>query len=178
MPNPEPAQGESFPVSGQDPTAVESDARSQTSPAGPVYAGFWRRFAAFLIDEILLGAVALIFSTPLYLSGSSGSGNSGLEIAVLSNRIFSFLLHWLYFALMESSSRQATLGKMAIGIMVQDYEGRRISFLRGTGRYFGKFLSAFILGLGFLMAGFTRRKQALHDMLAETLVVMKKGGAA
>ena len=78
---------------------------------------------------------------------------------------------WLYFALMESSSKQATLGKMALGIRVTDVNGNRIGFGRATGRHFAKILSGLILGIGFLMAAFTEKKQALHDMIAGTLVV-------
>jgi uncharacterized RDD family membrane protein YckC len=72
---------------------------------------------------------------------------------------------------MESSAKQATVGKMALGIIVTDLDGRRIGFGRATGRYFAKILSALTLGIGFLMAGFTERKQALHDMVASCLVI-------
>ncbi|HKZ16739.1 MAG TPA: RDD family protein [Geobacteraceae bacterium] len=145
-------------------------------PTEPSYAGFWRRFLAFLIDAFILATVSFLFTASFFLTVMSGPDSKALGVTVLSNRIFSFLLHWLYFTLMESSSKQATLGKMAIGIIVTDYNGQRISLLRANGRYFGKFLSAFIFGIGFIMAGFTRKKQALHDMLAETLVVMRRGG--
>jgi uncharacterized RDD family membrane protein YckC len=80
---------------------------------------------------------------------------------------------WLYFAMMESSNKMATLGKMAIGIKVTDLNGNRISFGRATGRYFAKILSGMILMIGYIMAGFTEKKQALHDMIASCLVVMK-----
>jgi uncharacterized RDD family membrane protein YckC len=80
---------------------------------------------------------------------------------------------WLYFALMESSNRMATLGKMAIGIKVTDLNGNRVSFGRATGRYFARILSGMILMIGYIMAGFTQKKQALHDMMASCLVVLK-----
>ncbi len=80
---------------------------------------------------------------------------------------------WLYFALMESSVKQGTLGKMALGIIVTDANGNRISFGRATGRYFGKIISGAILCIGYIMAGFTEKKQALHDMIAGCLVVNK-----
>ncbi|MFC1717630.1 RDD family protein [Candidatus Poribacteria bacterium] len=82
-------------------------------------------------------------------------------------------LYWLYSALLESSSKQATLGKMALGIVVTDMELQRISFGRATGRYFGKIISVMIIYIGFLMAGFTEKKQGLHDMMANCLVVKK-----
>ena len=75
---------------------------------------------------------------------------------------------WLYWASMESSPWQATLGKKALGIEVTDFAGRRISFARASGRYFGK-----IIFIGFILAGFTERKQALHDMIAGCLVVRR-----
>ena len=80
---------------------------------------------------------------------------------------------WLYFAIMESSPTQATLGKMAIGIVVTDMSGNRVSFGRATGRHFAKIVSGIILGIGFLMIAFTERKQGLHDIMADTLVQVK-----
>ena len=82
-------------------------------------------------------------------------------------------INWLYFALMESSANRATVGKMALGIIVTDMQGNRISFARATGRYFAKFLSAMILLIGYIMAGLTEKKQALHDKIADTLVIPK-----
>lgn len=120
------------------------------------YGGFWRRLVAFLIDSILLGVVTGSLEAVL-----GGESRGGLQT----------LAGWLYFALMESSRHQATLGKMALGMRVTDLEGERISFLRATGRYFAKILSALILFIGFIMIGFTQKKQGLHDMLAGTLVV-------
>ena len=83
------------------------------------------------------------------------------------------VISWLYWSLMESSAKQATLGKMALGIKVTDLNGNRIGFGKATGRFFGKILSGIILDIGFIMAGFTEKKQGLHDMIAGTLVVMK-----
>ncbi|MGA9497765.1 MAG: RDD family protein, partial [Terriglobales bacterium] len=77
---------------------------------------------------------------------------------------------WLYEAFMESSSYQATLGKMIFGMKVTDLYGNRISFGRATGRHFAKWLSGMILGIGYIMVAFTERKQGLHDLLAGTLV--------
>jgi uncharacterized RDD family membrane protein YckC len=83
------------------------------------------------------------------------------------------LLSWLYAATMESSPWQATLGKKALGLMVTDIQGQRISFGRATGRHFGKILSGVILGIGFLAIAFTSKKQGWHDDLADTLVLRK-----
>lgn len=115
-----------------------------------VYAGFWTRFIAALIDLIIL-----------------------LLFGAITDYRFGFILHWLYFALLESSSKQATLGKMAIGIIVTDLNNNRISFGKATIRHFSKILSLVIFFIGFFMAGFTKKKQALHDIIADTLVVIK-----
>jgi uncharacterized RDD family membrane protein YckC len=84
-----------------------------------------------------------------------------------------FVAVGLYYSVMESSPWQATLGKRALGLQVTDLQGRRISFGRATGRYFAKIVSGLTLSIGYLMAGFTRRKQALHDIIAECLVVRR-----
>ncbi|HEV2122514.1 MAG TPA: RDD family protein [Chloroflexota bacterium] len=122
------------------------------------YAGFWRRFLAALIDGILLGIVGGILTSQM---DQTASGS------------ISTIIGWLYYAGMESSSRQATLGKSLLGMTVTDLRGQRISFLRATGRYFAKILSAIILMIGYIMAAFTERKQALHDKLADTLVLVR-----
>jgi formylglycine-generating enzyme required for sulfatase activity/uncharacterized RDD family membrane protein YckC len=143
----------------------------QTVSASRVkYAGFWRRLAALFIDSIIIGMVAYIvyLMIPVVLSGRRPGGQ------VLTTWIAGMIVHWLYRAGMESSSGQATLGKMALGIIVTDYEGKRISFARATGRLLAKILSAVIFLFGYIMAGFTEKKQALHDMIAKTLVVVKE----
>ena len=86
----------------------------------------------------------------------------------------SIVITWLYFALLESSTRQATFGKMALGLFVTDLEGNRLSFARASGRYFSKIISGMTFTIGFLMAGFTAKKQALHDMIAGCLVLVRR----
>jgi uncharacterized RDD family membrane protein YckC len=130
-----------------------------------MYAGFWRRFAAWILDGLLLSLVTVPFTLQF---GGDAAAEAARTSAVGT---ISTVVGWLYFALMESSAKQATVGKMALGIIVTDEDGRRIGFGRATGRYFAKILSALILGIGFLMAGFTERKQALHDMVASCLVI-------
>ncbi|HEY4613324.1 MAG TPA: RDD family protein [Bacteroidota bacterium] len=152
------------------------------------YAGFWKRFAAYLIDTLIIGCVlgifSLVFGIGLFsaiFSADMASMSEDEAAAVAAGMVggmisFFFMLsiaQWLYFALMESSSKQATLGKMALSIIVTDMNGNRISFGRATGRYFGKILSGLILSIGYIMAGFTEKKQALHDMIAGCLVVNK-----
>ena len=138
----------------------------QTVTGTTIYAGFWRRVAAVLLDGLILGIIEvpitlLLVGADAYSEPTRVRPTSGLFTAI----------GWLYFALMESSPKQATVGKMSLGIVVTDLDGRRVTFGRATGRYFAKFLSLLILGIGFLMVAFTERKQGLHDILAKTLVV-------
>ncbi|MRR06812.1 MAG: RDD family protein [Deltaproteobacteria bacterium] len=141
------------------------------SPATVAYAGFWRRVAAFLIDRLLLSFVnAALCLSYFFLSGMDWRGEE-LQTLTLTSAVFGFLLKWLYCTVLESSSFQATLGKALIGIRVTDEQGRRISLLKANARYWAKILSTLTFGFGYLMAGFTRRKQALHDLVAGTLVV-------
>jgi uncharacterized RDD family membrane protein YckC len=93
--------------------------------------------------------------------------------AMLRLALLRIVLHWLYYSLLESSAWQATLGKKALGLEVTDLDGNRIGFGRATGRFFAKFISWIILLIGYIMAGFTEKKQALHDILAGTLVIRK-----
>jgi len=144
--------------------------------AGQVlYAGFWRRAAAILLDVILVGVALGILGGPFGVwRGWALRRPFAFGPLPCFGGLFHTAVSWLYFALFESSSYQATLGKQALGIAVTDLYGRRVSFARATGRYFAKFLSSIPLCLGFMMAGFTARRQALHDMLAETLVIRKR----
>jgi uncharacterized RDD family membrane protein YckC len=131
------------------------------------YAGFWRRFAAYLIDNILIGIVIGIVIAIL----GAIADDAGIVIGYLVAIVGTFV----YFAWFESSDRQATVGKIALGIQVTDVQGNRVSFGKALGRNVAKILSALILYIGFIMAAFTEKKQGLHDMIAGTLVV-KKGG--
>jgi uncharacterized RDD family membrane protein YckC len=143
-------------------------------PAVP-YGGFWRRLLAYLIDGVVLGTVggALQAAVALIVQGSSAVPQNGGVVPTAASGVWSvifFVGTWLYFAFMESSPYQATLGKMALGMKVTDVEGNRISFARATGRWFAKILSALILYIGFIMIAFHPRKRGLHDIIAGTLV--------
>ncbi len=128
------------------------------------YAGFWRRVAAALIDGILVGIVSWIV-TAIFSAISDGAG--------VAAQILVLIAAYGYYAGMESSSYQATVGKIALGIQVTDLNGNRISFWRALGRNLAEILSALILLIGYIMVAFTEKKQGLHDMIAGTLVVMK-----
>lgn len=138
-----------------------------------VYAGFWKRYAAYFIDYILLTVVTLPLSMIINLAGV-GSGNEGVQVALtLVVMLLSMVISIGYYAGFHASRGGATLGKMAVGIKVVRGNGERISFLRAFCRYLATIVSSLILMIGFIMAAFTERKQALHDMMCDTLVVDK-----
>jgi uncharacterized RDD family membrane protein YckC len=146
---------------------------------GAQYGGFWIRWVARLIDGavvcIVLGPIVLVLFSSYFATHHAldrdQPPDAGFFVMIVLISIVAGLSVWLYEALMTSSSRQATLGKMAFRMKVTDLSGARISFGRATGRFFAKILSGMILNLGYIMAGFTERKQALHDMIAGTLVL-------
>jgi uncharacterized RDD family membrane protein YckC len=175
-----PSCGEPIPDPSSAPKTITSPTAGLSAAARPVvYAGFWLRLFAYLIDTFLLGIViGLAILRPMMDRAGITPDNPWILITGTSRQIFAINLatsmaSWLYWALMESSVWQATLGKKVLGLMVTDLEGRRVSFARASGRYFGKILSVLSLLFGFAMAGFTEKKQALHDIIAGCLVVKK-----
>jgi uncharacterized RDD family membrane protein YckC len=164
-----------LPSPGATYSAVNTQYPPYLAAGGVRYGGFWIRVVAAIVDHVLLrivvAPVTLIFGGLGMASRMSGLPHRGL--AILGGGVTVILLlfgSWLYEALMESSSYQATLGKMIFGMKVTDLSGNRISFERATGRHFAKYLSGMILGIGYIMVGLTERKQGLHDLLAGTLV--------
>jgi uncharacterized RDD family membrane protein YckC len=165
-------------ASNQAPPSYSATAGAYPSTipvAGIHYGGFWIRVVAAIIDAVLLRVVVapigIIFGGLGMAGMMTGLPHRGLRL--LGGGLTAILLifgSWLYEAFMESSSYQATLGKMIFGMKVTDLHGNRISFERATGRHFAKLLSGMILGIGFIMVAFTERKQGLHDLLAGTLV--------
>ena len=162
--------------------------------AATAYAGFWLRFVAAIIDGLVIGVPIgiLVFMSiasmiPTFLHTAQDNPQDpqaamALVVAILP-RIFFLLVvalagGWLYWGLMESSSWQATLGKKALGLYVTDLAGNRPTFGRASGRYFAGRGISYVPSIGGLyylvdciVAGFTERKQALHDMIAGCLVL-------
>jgi uncharacterized RDD family membrane protein YckC len=137
------------------------------------YAGFWIRFVAYFIDGIALYAVFFLIISVFGLNMFSDPEAMDMSNLMLIN-VLGLLFSVGYFVGMESSAKQATLGKMAVGIKVGDENGDRISAGRATGRFFAKILSALILYIGYMMAGWDPKKQALHDKIAGTYVFFNK----
>ena len=169
------------PVSPPPPAPTVSTPPPTSPAAGQAtqYANFGWRFLAVILDAIVTGIAGVLLGAMLGLMAGLGGAMTGVQDAAAfgAMNLLGFLsgtaAGWLYEALMVSSSYQATLGKMAVGIVVTDMQGRRISFLRATGRYFGKFVSSMIMMIGYLIQPFTEKRQALHDMMAGCLVLRK-----
>jgi len=148
------------------------------APADVAYGGFWIRVVAYLIDGILLNIVfgiigAIVGVSMIPVDPTNTDPMAGME-HMGRFQLVALVVTWLYFALMESSPRGATVGKMVLGLRVVDEQGNRISFARATGRFFAKFISTIILMIGYLMVAFTERKRGLHDMIAGTLVIKNR----
>lgn len=158
-------------------------------PIHSPYAGFWLRFVAYVIDGLMCGLVIGVFVLILIaiigvgtLRGTGETFNDPETFFAAPAVIFLFAAigvlcvfgTWLYYALLESSVHQGTLGKMALGLIVTDMEGKRVTFARASGRFFAKIITGLIpFFIGYIMAGFTQKKQALHDMIASCLVLKK-----
>lgn len=177
-PVPPPASDDASPYA--PPRAALHDDSAVVAGNHVVYAGFWKRVAASIIDSFVTSMLFWVIMIPVFaIAGgglsaisSLGDGTAG-ALFTAAYYLTSILIPMVYLAWMHSSSNQASLGKMAVGIKVVRTDGERISFLRGIGRYFGYMLSSLLLMIGLIMAAFTDRKQALHDFICDTLVVDK-----
>lgn len=141
-----------------------------------VYAGFWRRLLAYLIDYVLLMGVELALLSAVYvITPDTIQAIQGDRLQTLAEvgPVMSAIA-WAYYGILESSPARGTLGKIALGLYVGDMRGDPISFRRAVYRNWLKVFSWLTLGAGFVLAGFTPRKQALHDLIGGTLVLRKK----
>ena len=157
------------------------------------FAGFWIRVVAYIIDGIVLNVpLYVIYANFIYgmffynassiLSLSTSDHSLDIKSPLMNSFgliyfitfVMPIIFDWLYHALMESSSKSATLGKLAFGLKVVTDNGERLTFANATGRYFAKYVSAFILGIGFLMVAFQREKRGLHDFMAGTVVATSR----
>jgi len=144
-----------------------------------IYGGFWRRVGGAFIDGILIDVPLFALdwiSGGLLLVPIETKTETGTDYVVgLTSQgyVIVILIWWLYEAVMTSSKLQGTVGKLAVGLLVTDEEGVRLTFAHATGRHFAKYLSAILLGIGFLMVAIYEKKRGLHDRLANTLVLKR-----
>ncbi|HEY6127500.1 MAG TPA: RDD family protein [Candidatus Acidoferrum sp.] len=166
--------------------AAEAVSPHWLPPTNRAYAGFWLRVVGCLIDGLILGAIFGAICIPIFLLTGLGAAFESLvrnhqpDPAEIFSFVWSILLvaslsivaGWLYYAYFESSDWQGTVGKKAMSLVVTDLQGGRISFGRASGRYFSRFITKLIpFGIGYILAGVTEKKQALHDMIASCLVL-------
>ena len=185
------------PIGNLAPPAAYPQAGAMMPPPGAVpmvmvpavpYAGFWLRFVAYLLDVIIVGIVAVPIVVVLAVATGASAALSSMSddnpqqalaaagFVIFLCSLFIILLGglWLYYALLESSTWQGTVGKKALGLIVTDLDGRRVSFGRATARFFSRLITGLVpLFIGYILAGITAKKQALHDMIAGTLVLRK-----
>lgn len=134
------------------------------------YAGFWARAAVAVVDGLILWPILVAFDY-LTFGDPFPPEPESVTSAYAGSTALVVLLHCLYSALMESSSKQATLGKMLLRLKVTDLDGNRISFGRAIGRHFAEYLCILTLNLGYLVNLFTDKRQSLHDKICRTLVL-------
>jgi uncharacterized RDD family membrane protein YckC len=169
--------------------AAYADPAGLVVSRGFTYAGFWLRVVATLIDSVIMSIALGVLLVPLFLlTGMEAHIDGmvqhrgqpdpalivGLIAMILVFAAVSVLIQWLYHAYLESGEKQGTWGKQALGLYVTDLVGNPVTFGRASGRFFAKIITGMIpLGIGYIMAGFTERKQALHDMIASCLVLRR-----
>jgi uncharacterized RDD family membrane protein YckC len=175
-------------VAGGGAGAIAVPAGAPVVVVRPPYAGFWLRLVAYIVDSLILG----LFCVPILAGVGMAMGIGSvigrvprgddpfggfppvLAAFIAVCALLGLLGGWLYFALLESSEWQGTAGKKILGLIVTDLQGHRVSFGRASGRHFAKIITSLIpLGIGYILAGITEKKQAIHDMLAGCLVMRK-----
>jgi uncharacterized RDD family membrane protein YckC len=158
-------------VGAPAPAAAAPSTSGSKAPTN--FAGFWLRVVAVLIDSVVL----MVISGVIAFCAGFGLGMAGYaeneQLLQIVGGAIGLITQWAYYVFMESSKKMATVGKSLLGLIVTDLDGRKIGFGKANGRFFGKFLSGFTLGIGLIMAGFTQKKQTLHDMITSTLVSIK-----
>jgi len=168
--------GEAFPLPPEEARTGKAEVVRERGRRQTVPAGFWLRAVAVFLDGILMNVLSYGLMAALGIAmgvvGGLDAEDPPLAFLLLA-MVISIGIPMAYFVFMESSSLQATLGKKLVGLKVTDLAGNRIGVGRATGRFLGKFVSLMTLYIGFMMAGWTKNKQALHDMMAGTLVVRR-----
>ena len=170
------------PQSAQPPEVIPAIPSTPEAPVTfvrPPYAGFWLRAVAFAIDTLILsllfGFLVTLYPTQLMVLPDQNSQSPfALPHMTLMGFLVMFLIMWAYYAFFEASAWQGTPGKRALRIYVTDLHGGRITFWRASTRYFGRKISELTFLVGYFIAGFTEKKQALHDILAGCLVLRRR----
>jgi len=167
------------PQAAQPPQSIPAIPEASVALVRPAYAGFWLRAFAFAIDTLILslvfGVIVSAYPTQLMIFPDLNNPSLlALPRVTLPGFILLFVMMWAYYAYFETSSWQATPGKRLLRLYVTDLGGGKITFWRASARYFGRKISEVTFLVGYFIAGFTEKKQALHDILAGCLVLRRR----
>ncbi|MFB6212399.1 MAG: RDD family protein [Candidatus Magasanikbacteria bacterium] len=135
------------------------------------YASFLDRLAAFGLDWFILAIITAAATSLVGFEYTNPDNFQQFKLTQMLPQVAGIIVGWIYYAGMESSELQATIGKQVMNLKVTDLDEKRVSFLKATARHFSKILSVLSLGVGFLMIIFTEKKQALHDMVANCVIL-------
>ncbi len=166
------------PQSAQPPETIPALPELSKLPPRPAFAGFWLRAVAYLLDTVLIslvfGLIASFYPTT-FIKFPDAASTSLASLPQLTPIAFAITITatWLYYTLFEASVWQATPGKRILRLYVADLNGQRVTFARAAARNVAKIISSLTFLVGYLVAGFTEKKQALHDILAGCLVLRK-----
>lgn len=166
------------PLSTQPPEVIPAIRELAASPPRPAFAGFWLRAVAYLIDTVLIsvvfGLIASLYpSTFIKYPDAATTSLASLPQLTPIAFVITITATWFYYTVFEASIWQATPGKRVMKLYVADLSGRRLTFARAAARNLAKMISSLTFLVGYLVAGFTEKKQALHDILASCLVLRK-----
>jgi uncharacterized RDD family membrane protein YckC len=166
------------PQNAQPPETIPATTELSALPRRPAFAGFWLRAVAYIFDTVLISLVfGLIasFYPSTFLKFPDAASTALTSLPQLTPVAFAITLTatWFYYTMFEASAWQATPGKRVLRLYVADLNGQRVTFARAAARNFAKIISSLTFLVGYLVAGFTERKQALHDILASCLVLRK-----
>jgi uncharacterized RDD family membrane protein YckC len=144
----------------------------------PAYAGFWLRAIAYLLDSVIVSvalALAGSYNPSAFIIFPDANAATRFALPQLTPLAIALVIPtvWLYYAIFEASPWQATPGKRALRLYVTDINGRPLTFGRATIRHFAKIISSLTFLVGYVLAGFTEKKQALHDIIAHCLVLRR-----
>jgi uncharacterized RDD family membrane protein YckC len=166
------------PQSAQAPEAVPAIRELAALPPRPAFAGFWLRAFAYLFDTVLIslffGLIASFYPAT-FIKFADTASTSLASLPQLTPIAFAITITatWFYYTMFEASVWQATPGKRVLRLYVTDLNGQRVTFARAAARNFAKLISSLTFLVGYLVAGFTEKKQALHDILASCLVLRR-----
>lgn len=140
------------------------------------YASWGTRFAARMIDGVVLTVINFVIQLPMLGVAAVNAGNAPNSTSILLLYAVTTLAQMAFqcgYEVWFTTNKGATPGKLALHLQVHDSQGHRLSTSRALGRHFAHYISGLTLGIGYLLPLWDPEKRALHDMIADTRVVKK-----